>query len=104
MPNGHESIPRWASPLVLLVATVVSVFWYARGGKIVWALASCALAVLFSWRFSFHVTMWDATEYGGAYTTEAEMTSARKRYRSCAIATTVVALSAVTMCLLLLRR
>lgn len=89
--------------MVLLVATVASVLWHSRDGKFVSALASLIFAVLLAWRFSFHVTMWDVTEYGGAYTPEAEMRSARKRYRVWSIAMCVIALLTVALCLLLLR-
>ena len=88
--------------MVLLVATVAAVVWHAKDGKTLSALVSFALAALCAWRFSFHATMWDATEYGGAYTSEAEMGNARKRYRVWSVATCVIALGAIAACLLLL--
>jgi len=86
-------------PLLLLVLTIVSVTWHSRGGETLSALASLILAVLFAWRLSFHATMWEVTEYGGIYTSDIDMRTARRRYRKWVIASIVVALAVVIFCL-----
>ncbi len=91
MPNGHGGTPKWGLPLILLGGTVASLIWYSKVHAVWSAAASLVFAALLAWRFSYHVTMWDAGEYGGAYTAEAAMKLARKRHRMWSILGCVIA-------------
>jgi hypothetical protein len=50
----------------------------------VWVALCLGLAALAGWRLAYHLHMWDADEYGGAYTPPDEYRRARRRYRALA--------------------
>ena len=96
MPNGHGGFVRFGSAVLLLILTAVVVLRRLKSGDS-WALyASFALAGLAAERLAWHLQMWEATEYGGAYLTAAEKSRARMRYALTALVLVVIALFTVS--------
>lgn len=80
MPNGHGGVPHYGAPLYLLILWI-AVLLNHRHEPRDWVLAvACILAALFGWRLSWHLHMWDAEEYGGAYFTEEGVRLARRKH------------------------
>ncbi len=96
MPNGHNATPRIWHPLVFFGATVLAASFYADN-RSAWLAAACVLlAAGFGWRLSFSIVMWDAMEYGGAYTPPEQMASARRRHATAASVLALCSVAAIT--------
>jgi hypothetical protein len=80
LPNGHGGVPRFASPtLLLFVLGVLLWFRFAQDAR--WTLYPALVgAALFSWRLAWHMHLYAALEYGGAYTPQEIIDAARRRY------------------------
>ena len=90
---------RFGSPIALFVLTAVVVMRRLRGGD-AWTLyASYALAALTAERLAWHLQMWGASEYDGAYYSAEETSRARTRYALTALVLVVIALFAVSQIL-----
>ena len=72
MPNGHGGVPRFGAP-VLLAVLFLAVHG-ARPGEagMLFDVLEVALVLAFAWRLAWHLFMWQASEYDGAYVSEAE--------------------------------
>lgn len=80
MPNGHGGVPGYGLALIFGIATVVTVgVSLPEPSPIAQGLA-LVFAALFGWRVSFYVFMWDALDYGGAMTSDADMRRARRKH------------------------
>ena len=80
MPNGHGGVPRFGSPVILLLLLGWDLARRPTFG-FAWAwMLPYALAALLGWRLAWHIHMWDATEYGGAMTSTDKMSAAERRY------------------------
>lgn len=81
MPNGHGGIPKYGSPVVLFIVLLILV-WLRLARNILWpVLAAYPIVIILGWRLAWHIHMYDATEYGGAYTPKEEIESAKRKYR-----------------------
>ena len=81
MPNGHGGIPWMGSP-VLLLLLLISLAWLRFSREASWTVyATYPIAALFAERFAWHLCLYQATEYGGGYTSGEEMRDARVSYR-----------------------
>ncbi len=80
MPNGHGGVPHYGAPVFLLILWVAVLLNQHREPRDWLLAAACALAVLFGWRLSWHIHMWDAEEYGGAYLSAEDIRLARRRH------------------------
>jgi hypothetical protein len=87
MPNGHGGLPHYGTPVLLGIFWALMVWWQRASASIMPHLLLYLASVLFGWSLAFHLTMWDVMEYGGAYTSEDEMTRAKRR---CLIAAAVL--------------
>lgn len=97
MPNGHGGYARYFHPALMLLVLLYLVFRHLRYGT-TWPLAAATpLAVLVAERFAFHRHMWNASEYGGAYTSQERMAAARARYRRAALIYGAVMLAGVAV-------
>ena len=81
MPNGHGGLPRFGAPVLLGIVTALLLWWFSATAAIIPQILMYLSAVLCGWRLAFHLTMWDAMQYGGAYTEGADMRRARRNYR-----------------------
>jgi hypothetical protein len=80
MPNGHGGIPRWGSPLLLLVLLSILI-WVRLSEQAVWTVyVAYPLAALLAWRFAWHLCLYDVMEYGGGYTSPDKLQKARSLY------------------------
>jgi hypothetical protein len=91
MPNGHGGIPRFGSVVLLGGALVLLYFLHLTKGWEWCSVAGYVMAMAFGWRLAFHLCLWDATEYDGAYTKAEEMARARRRFRIAAACCSLVA-------------
>ncbi|MBI1746880.1 MAG: hypothetical protein HYR55_09875 [Acidobacteria bacterium] len=81
MPNGHGGIPRFGSPILLLLA-LLGYMALSRSVDSLWASApGYLIGALFGWRLSWHIHLYDAMEYEGAYTSEEVKKRTKRRYR-----------------------
>lgn len=81
MPNGHGGIPKYGSPVLLSIILALLV-WLRITRQTLWPLLAAYPTVIFlGWRLAWHIHMYDAAEYGGAYTPKEEMDSAGRKYR-----------------------
>ena len=80
MPNGHGGIPRYGSPVLLLLVIAYLAALRATGGGAWTGYAALLAALLLGWRLAWHLWLYDLTEYGGAYADPEEMRAARRRY------------------------
>ena len=85
MPNGHGGIPFLGAPVLLGILTALLVWWYRATGSVIPQVLIYISTALFGWRLAFHITMWDVMEYGGGYTSEEDMTKAKRRFMGAAI-------------------
>lgn len=78
MPNGHGGIPKYGSPVLLVLALAGLLALSPTDGVL--RLLRFPLAALLGWRLAWHYCMYDAMEYGGRPTPDEEMKRARRRY------------------------
>ena len=81
MPNGHGGVPFLGTPILFaaMFATFVALPLRSRFG---WAWVG--------WRLAYSLHMWNADEYGGAYTEPGAYRRAVRRYRVLAVVYTVI--------------
>jgi hypothetical protein len=81
VPNGHGGVPRFFSPVLLLLALLV-LLWFRIAQSAQWSLYPALFTgALFAWRLAWHLHLYGAMEYGGAYTPPEVLDPAQKRYR-----------------------
>jgi len=81
MPNGHGAIPRFGAPLLILLITVLLVWWARSQTAALPQVLAVVAAGIFGWRLAFHMTMWNVSEYDGRYSSEEQVETSRRRYR-----------------------
>ena len=79
MPNGHGGISKFGSAAVLLILLVGAIVYGET--NLLFRLASYPLSAGFGWRLAWHLCMYHAMEYGGAYTSPEKMRAAKSRYK-----------------------
>jgi hypothetical protein len=97
MPNGHGGFPWMGGPLLLaLAAAIVAALPAAVRDRFGWSWAGACLALvgLAGWRLAYHLHMWGADEYGGAYTSPEKYRRAALRYYGFAAAYALLAMGA----------
>lgn len=96
MPNGHGGFVRFFSPIVfLLFLAGVLARRFQHGDP--WTLpAAFVLAALTAERLAWHLHLWGASEYGGAYASPAAISRARLRYALTAFVLVLAALILVS--------
>lgn len=95
MPNGHGGIPRFGSPVLLLVA-LLALLWLRVSREATWTTPVAYVAVaLLAWRLAWHVHLYDVMEYEGAYTPPEKLQAARRRHRLTTLVLVPLALLAV---------
>ena len=86
MPNGHGGVPFLGAPIVLsIMFTVFAVLPYKERFGWVWVAVCLLLAALVGWRLAYHLHMWNADEYGGAYSPPEVYRRVTRRYRLLAV-------------------
>jgi len=80
MPNGHGGIPRFGSPCIAALATVLLIWWARSSHHIAPKVLALLTAGVAGWRLAYHFTMWGVTEYSGAAATPEERKTARRNY------------------------
>ncbi len=97
MPNGHGGIPFLGAP-ILLAILFAAIAWLPGKleGGLGWAqVGFCVLlAGGLGWRLAYHLHMWNADDYGGAYTSKDVYHRALRRYRALAVVYTAISASA----------
>jgi hypothetical protein len=88
MPNGHGGIPRYGSPIILLIVFIV--LFVLKEHVPLYNYLKYILALLLAWRLAWHVAMYPAMEYGGHYTSEEDLRSAKRKYGIALIVCVVV--------------
>ena len=90
MPNGHGGVPFLGTPIFFAVMFSIAA-WIPLKTRLGWAWVVICLvfAALVGWRLAYHLHMWDADEYGGAYTEPDVYRRAVVRYRVLAVLYTV---------------
>lgn len=81
MPNGHNATPRFYHPVLLLIACAVAIWFYGSHRSLWWAGLALVAAAGCGWCLSFNWVMWDAMDYGGAYTPAEQIAAARRKHR-----------------------
>ena len=91
MPNGHGGVPFLGTPIFFaaMFATFAGLPLKTRLGW-AWVAICLVLAALVGWRLAYNLHMWDADEYGGAYTEPDVYRRAARRYRVLAVVYTVL--------------
>lgn len=80
MPNGHGGFVRFFSPIVLLLFLAGVLARRFKHGD-AWTLPTAyVLAAMVAERLAWHLHMWNASEYGGGYTSAGEAFRAWLRY------------------------
>lgn len=83
MPNGHAGVPYCGGPVFFAMVFAFFV-WLPLGeeGWVPWVrFGICmALAAAIGWRIAYYVHMYDADDYGGAYTPPDVYQRASRRY------------------------
>ena len=79
MPNGHGGLPKFGSAAVLLILLVGAIVYEET--NLLFRLCSYPLSAAFGWRLAWHLCMYHAMEYGGAYTPPERMRAAKYRYK-----------------------
>jgi hypothetical protein len=79
MPNGHGGIPKFGSAVVLLILLVGAIVYEETNP--LFRFVSYPLAAGFGWRLAWHLCMYHAMEYGGAYTSRERKRAANFRYK-----------------------
>lgn len=83
---------RFLSPVILALGLAWTIWLFRKTGQAWVRVPIYVLAAALAERFSWHLLMWDAVEYGGAYMAKEEVARARKRH---AIASFVLVLTAL---------
>lgn len=81
MPNGHGAIPRFGSPLLILLVTFLLLWWARSQAALLPQVLAVVAAGIFGWRLAFHMTMWNVSEYDGRYSSEEQVANSKRRYR-----------------------
>ena len=84
MPNGHGGVPIFGKSVVLAISFALVTWAPGRlEDSIGWVqVGFCVLlAALFGWSLAYDLHMWDADDYGGAYTPHGKYRSALLHYR-----------------------
>lgn len=91
MPNGHGGVPFLGAPIFFAVM-FATFAWLPLKAKLGWVwVAICLMfAALVGWRLAYSLHMWDADEYGGAYTESDVYRRAVWRYRVLSVVYTVL--------------
>jgi hypothetical protein len=96
MPNGHGGTPFLGAPLLFAVMFTV-VAWLPPTARQQlgngWIAICLLLAALFGWRLAYHLHMWHADEYDGAYTPTDVYRRAFRRYLVLALVYIVLAVT-----------
>ena len=92
MPNGHGGIPRFGSPILLLILFIV--MHVIKEHIPLYNYLKYALALLIAWRLAWHIAMYPTVAYGGQFTSDEELHAAKKKY-GIALAVCVVVLGGV---------
>lgn len=79
MPNGHGGTPRFGAPLALALATGGLVWWRLATGAALPFMLALVVGAWLAQSLAWHLTMWRAMEYGGAYTSAEEFKKANRR-------------------------
>lgn len=83
MPNGHGGVPYLGGPILFAIMFITFArVPFGNDGWFVWIrIAICVLlAAAIGWRIAYYVHMYDADEYGGAYTPPDFRRQATHRY------------------------
>ncbi|HOP35234.1 MAG TPA: ankyrin repeat domain-containing protein [Syntrophales bacterium] len=81
MPNGHGAVPRFGSPLLILLVTFLLLWWARSQAALLPQVLAVVAAGIFGWRLAFHMTMWNVSEYDGRYSSEEQVANSKRRYR-----------------------
>jgi hypothetical protein len=80
VPNGHGGVPRFGSPILLLLV-LSGLFWLRSARDVEWTLYPALFgAALLAWRLAWHTHLYGVLAYGGAYTPYEVLRAARKRH------------------------
>ena len=79
MPNGHGGIPRFGAPVLLALLFACVHATRPPGHSIFFNGLELVLILLFCQRLAWHLCMWQASEYDGAYVSGEESRRARVR-------------------------
>jgi len=83
MPNGHGGVPYFGGPVFFAIMFAI-ITWLpvSDEGWLAWARVgiSLLLAAAIGWRLAYYFYMYDADDYGGAYTPPDVYRQASRRY------------------------
>lgn len=97
MPNGHGGIPKYGSPILLLIGYVI-LAWHYLAKDHTWAIyVAYLVSILFGWRLSYHMHMYDAMEYGGAFSSEEKLKVSTVKYKKYSIIFIMMGIFITTM-------
>ncbi len=77
MPNGHGGIPKYGSVIFLLILIAPAIYYWVQTNNFFAGTMIPPLFILFGWKLAWHQYMYDVMEYGGGYTSEEEMETAK---------------------------
>jgi hypothetical protein len=80
MPNGHGANPRFLGFILLLIVAAALLAQVKKGAPEWAAYPGYLLVAWAAERFAWHLHLWKAMEYDGAYTSGEKMWQARKKY------------------------
>ena len=83
MPNGHGGVPYLGGP-ILFTIMFAAFAWqpFSNDGWFAWTRVGICLflAAVIGWRLAYYFHMYDADDYGGAYTPPDLYRRASRRY------------------------
>lgn len=93
MPNGHGGIPKYGSPILLVVLLGGWILVVDKENP--WYMFRFVLAAVLGWRLAWHIFMYDLMEYGGHYQDKNIINKARTKYSVAAIIFIILICTAV---------
>jgi hypothetical protein len=88
MPNGHGGIPRFGSPILLIILFII--MFILKEYIPLYNYLKYALALVLAWRLAWHIAMYPTVAYGGQFTSDKELQTTKEKYVFVLIACAVV--------------
>jgi hypothetical protein len=83
MPNGHGGVPYFGGPILFsILFAIITSLPVGNDGWLAWPRVGICLllAAAIGWRLAYYFHMYDADDYGGAYTPADVYRQASRRY------------------------
>ena len=79
MPNGHGGMPRYGAPFCVFCLILASLLCRKFAPDMWRDIPFYFLAIWLGWKLSWHIRMWNVSEYDGNTSTQEAVSRAAKR-------------------------